>query len=649
MNKTMKQFFKNNINFFVYLTFATVLELTSLFVMTKNLFLISPWLSLSIIGIIFSIHNLLKRRSFKNTFLTVCLCLQSIICLFCVILYENTGTLFDFSMLNLVSETTKFMGTTSINYPFIIFLFLFILFFTLLTSYLNRYSDKYYRCSFSLITSSICLFVFIISHISIIVIQNKNSEEKFMNSLYVDSNSKYVNLGGTGNFINELYKMSFFNNYNDLSVNEIEEYIYKDINTPSLHFGVSEGNNLVTILVESLEWFAFISDPTIYPNGANLNEETLDILYPNLRKFYNMSVVMENHYSQDKTDISEDEALLGIYPNSAYINYGFPTNNLMSSIANSIKLIDNDATTSFFHNNEKDFYNRINISKNLGYDNLYFIDDMTRYGVTNYMNPSSLSTSTEMNLDSEMLEKMKDKMFLTDKRFVTHITSLSMHGNYVYRANMKKWYDKLNTLNIHIENEYLKNYLVYVMDFDCALGIMLDDLQEKNLLENTTIVMFSDHNTYLSELTYYVKNIDRTEYSKSNYNELFRVPLMIYDSNFGHQTVNKFTTTYDITPTILDLFGINYYSNLYYGNAIFSDNESVLYSRAFDIFITDRLYFSNINNILYRKKSTTDEYIHAVEGKSLNLLKKIYYINHIFSYDLFKDPSVYTSNFLSIN
>ena len=89
--------------------------------------------------------------------------------------------------------------------------------------------------------------------------------------------------------------------------------------------------------------------------------------------------------------------------------------------------------TGFFHNNEEWFYNRQNIARNMGYDTLYFIDDMANYGVTNYMDSSNNTPFTQMNLDSEMIGKMKDEMFLTDQRFVTHITTISTHGNYVYR------------------------------------------------------------------------------------------------------------------------------------------------------------------------------------------------------------------------
>ena len=644
----MKQFLKNNINFFLYLFFAIVLELSSLFVMTGNLFIKYPFIGLSIIGILFAIVNFCKSRTAKNSIITVFFIIQCVINIFCVILFENTGTLFDFSMIYVAEEGTTFLNAIDLNTLYLFYVLLLLAVFILATSLLNKYIDKYYRCKLSVITSSICLVVFLTTHIASVIVTDSFNEDKFINSIYKDTGDKYTSLGGSANFINELYKMAFFNNYNDLSKTEIENYIYEETNTPTEMFEISKDNNLVTILAESFEWISFISNSEIYPNGANLSEEKLDALYPNLRAFYNMSVIMNNHYSQNKTDISEDEALMGAYPSSDYISYIYPNNTYSTSIANSIKMIDNSVSNNFFHNNVKGYYNRDQVAKSLGYDNLYFIEEMVEEGVHDYMSEAGLG-GLNMNLDTEMVEKMKDYMFPTDKRFNTHITSISMHGNYEYRKNMQRWLDKMEDLEVTIENDNLRNYMAAVMEFDCAIGLIIEDLENKNLLDNTTIVIFSDHNTYLSSLTYYVKDTSSLDYHKENYNQLYRVPLMIYDPNIPHQIVNKFTTTYDIVPTILDMFGINYYTNLYYGNSIFSEEESILYSKAFVVFIADGLYFSNINNILYKKDGVTGEYIKEIEEKGKALLKKIYYTNHIFNYNYFKNNNVYIQKFNSLN
>lgn len=641
----MKQFLKNNLLFICFIVFSILLESVSLLIITGSLLIKSPLLSFLIFLFLGTIYNLISNIKTKKIFLTVFSSLHLLINLFCVILFESTGTLFDFSMLQLASETTQFIDAISINYFFIIFSALLFVIYIVASSYLTKYMDTYYKIPYQTLMCCILLFVSLISQISIIAYTNYISEERFLNTLYEDSNDNYSNLGISANFVNEISKMIFFNNYDQLSYEEIENYIYEEINTKSEYFGISKNNNLVTILVESFEWFSFISDPSVYPNGMNLNNEKLDALFPNLRNFYNESIVMNNHYAQNKTDISEDEALLGVYPNSAYINYNFSDTVSPSSIANLLKLQDENISNNFFHANEKNYYNRGQVVSSIGYENLYFLEDMQEKGLHNYIEGDSSCVNC-MNLDSHTVELMKDEMFPTNSRFNTHFTTISMHGNYTQRRNMQRWHDKLEQLGVTIDNYYLKNYLAAVMEFDHALGLIIEDLTQKDLLSTTTIVLFSDHNTYLSNLTYQVKDIQLNDYSNENYINLYKVPLMIYDDNIGHKVIDKFTTTYDITPTILDLFGINYYSNLYYGNSIFNAEESILYSKAYNIFIANGLLYSNINNILYKDKNISTDYIKEIENKSLKLLKKIYYINHIYEYNFFKNPNNY-ENYLT--
>ena len=633
----MKQFLKNNYIFFAYAILSIILELSSLFVISGSIIVRQPWLSLLSFIVVFSIYNLIASLKYKKALINCVFIIQFVINLFCVILFENTGTVFDFSMLELATETGEFITTISFNYLYIAYIVLIFSVYLIASSLLSKFYDDSFRWPYRKIT---CWFLLIISLVSQSCITYYNSlitEKGFINNLYKSTNEKYSNLGITSSFSNELIKMLFFNNYNDLSYKEIEEFIYKETSTPTEYFGVSEGNNLVTILVESFEWFAFTSDTTLYPNGANLSEDKLDALFPNLRAFYNNSIVMNNHHSQNKTDISENESLLGMHPNSGYISYGFPRTTISSSLANLLKMQDTNISNSYFHSNYKEFYNRENVISYFGYENTYFLEEMVKEGHTNYLNEAT----PYMNLDSETVEVMKDFMFPTDKRFNTHFTTISMHGDYEYNKNLQRWYDKMETLDVTINNDDLKNYLAAVMEFDCALGLIIEDLTKKGLLENTTIALFADHNAYMEKLTYFVKGMERDDYNKENYTELFRVPFMIYDDNIGHKVINKFTTTTDIVPTLLDLFGINYFLNLYSGNSIFSDEVSILYSKAFFVFVYDGLFYSNINKILFKRNDITDTDIKEAEEKSLSILKKIYYFNHIFEYDYFKNEANY--------
>jgi len=645
----MKRFLKNNLVYFSHFLLSIFLELSTIIILTNSIMIREPWLLLSISTALFFIYNLISNVKAKNILLNSIFIIQIIINIFCVILFENTGTLFDFSMIQLATESTDFLSTITINWWYIVFVFLLLTVYLILEIWLSKYIDKSHKFKYQNLICSILLGSTIIGQGAIIYFTNYINEERFVNSIYKDVNDKYANYGASGNFLNEIAKMLFFNNYNKLSYQEIDEFIYSEVSTPSSIHGISKDNNLITILVESFEWFSFVSDANAYPKGANLTEEQLDELYPNLRAFYNSSMVMNNHYSQNKTDISEDEAFLSSYPSSAYLSYKFPKNSYPYSTVNMLKSQDSSLTTSFFHSNIGSYYNREKVNKSMGFDNAYFVEEMEEKGYTNYVKLYGLGANGSMNMDSEMFEIMKDEMFKENERFYTHITTFTMHGNYIYRFNMQKHLDKMANIGVTIKNDYLRNYMAAVMDFDAAIGIMMEDLRSKNLLDNTTILLYSDHNTYMSELTYQVKNITVNNYNEENYIELYRVPFMLYDNNLDHQIINKFTTTSDIAPTILDLFGINYYTNLYYGNSIFSDNESILYSKAFDIFISDGMFYRNINNILFKREDITNNDIKQAEEKSLEIMKKIYYINHIFDYNYFNNEENYNKYINKIN
>lgn len=645
----MKQFLKNNLVYISHFIISVILEISTIILLTNSIMIREPWLLLSISLALFIIYNLITSVKAKNILITSVFVIQLIINVFCVILFDNTGTLFDFSMIYLATESTDFLSTIAINYWYIGYLIVLIIIYLLSVWKLSKYIDPSFKFNRQKTICSILLGCTLLSQGAILYFSDRISEKNFINSLYKDTNDKYANFGSSGNFLNEITKLLFFNNYNQLSSSQIESFIYEEVSEPTNNFAVSSGNNLITILVESFEWFAFVNNSEAYPNGANLSDEQLDSLYPNLRAFYNKSLVMNNHYSQNKTDISEDESLLGSYPSSAYVSYQFPNNNFATSIVNMLKVQDETITTKFFHPNIKTYYNREKVNKSLGFDQAYFVEDMEKKGYTNYMEIYGLGTGGSMNLDSEMFNLMKDEMFPTEERFYTHITTISMHGHYIYRHNMKKRLDKMTSLGINIENEYLRNYMAAVMDFDEAIGIMMQDLNDKGLLDTTTIVIYSDHNTYMSDLTYQVKGHKAGKYSDKNYTELYRVPLMIYDNNFSHQIINKFTTTHDIAPTILDIFGINYYTNLYFGHSLFDEEESVLYSKAFDIFIADGLFYRNINNILFKRSDITKDDIKNAEEKSLEVLKKIYYTNHIFEYNYFNKKDNHQKFLTNIN
>lgn len=638
----MLKFLKNNYPIVCYIVISIFTELLGIIALGFGFGITSPWLLLTLIGIGCSILFLIKNNTARFYTSAAFLLVQGVCCIFCIVLYEMTGTLFDFGMFNLRNDAMGILESIPLNFLFIFtYLVVFILYWIFGKRFLIKIEKPKKSKLWYYIPSACIVFFMCLNGTTAYLTNYKVNNADYVSRLYSDGKGNYKSYGMSANFVNELYRGFFFNKVKLGDVDELEDFIYQEVSTPTSNYGISEGNNVVTILVESMEWFSFIQDSSLYPNGhSGLTEEQLDYLFPNLRSFYNNGVVLNNFYAREKTDISENLSIIGSYPTNAYINYDFPNNTIPFSLPNILKTLDEDIVQNSFHNGFKNYYNRNTEHKSLGFESFTAAEDLYKMGMTNW------ASKGNRNLDSEMINAAKDEMFPTDKRFNTYITSITMHGMYYERDNLKKWYEKIDSINAIPKSDdenhnNFRNYVAAVMEFDCALGLIIEDLDNKGLLEKTTITIFGDHNTYYQGLSNYVKDI--YGYKDDNYTNLYRVPCIIYDNNLSHQIIDKFTTTTDIVPTLLDLLGISYYSNLYFGHSVFSETESILYSRAYNIFLDKELYFNSLNSIHYKSKKVDSSYLKEIENKAKTLLTKLEHIDRIFYHDVFSNEDRYNT------
>jgi arylsulfatase A-like enzyme len=101
-------------------------------------------------------------------------------------------------------------------------------------------------------------------------------------------------------------------------------------------------------------------------------------------------------------------------------------------------------------------------------------------------------------------------------------------------------------------------------------------------------VLFADHNCYYSNLGYDIKQVKEF----SNTSEIYNIPFAIYNKKLAKGKVDTFCTTFDIYPTICDLYGMVFNKSLVQGNSVFSTdiNNSVFVSNISGIF--DDKYFT---------------------------------------------------------
>ena len=95
---------------------------------------------------------------------------------------------------------------------------------------------------------------------------------------------------------------------------------------------------------------------------------------------------------------------------------------------------------------------------------------------------------------------------------------------------------------------------------DYMMELLLKSLKEKKLLNDTIIVVFTDHYLYTLE--------DKTildRYKNTSNNLINNTPWFIWSNDSKKTKINKVTSQLNILPTILNLYGISYNSNNYIG------------------------------------------------------------------------------------
>ncbi|MDE7165264.1 MAG: sulfatase-like hydrolase/transferase [Clostridiales bacterium] len=651
VGKALLHFIKTNYLMVAYIFASVLIELTGVAVTAGKFYMTSPWLFLSFIAIACLISQYLPGHKSRYAYFMCLLIINFILDFVFIVIFDSTGgTIFDYAMLSLRRDAMIIVEIIPMSFTFVFVSVLIIsLYGTLGFMFTKRMPQPNVALAAKITTAALAALV-LCGNIMLSYFGNTNYNSNDLNyKLYQTETGTYSNKGIVGNFYNELVRGLWFSDIDVGDTQELHDFIYRKQTEPTPLTGKASGYNVVTILCESFEWFTFLYDADKYPNGfARVVNPTdtrtedeikaaLHKLYPNMYRFYesNSTVILNNSHSLEKTDISENKSILGNYPLlSNYVNYGYPENSLPYSMPNVLKTLFGVESNSF-HNGTKTFYNRnVHHVNALGFKSYTSGEDI-------YEEYDSDGLG-EYNLDSVMFDNCKEQMFPADRRFNTYITTITQHGQYAERENLKDNYAALDELGIlpYIEDDEDANALRYYcaagMDTDKAIGVMLDYLEENHIADRTLITLFGDHNAYYQGISNYAKNIYFS--NTPNYTDLYRVPVMIKVGNqdLGRPVINKFTCVCDIYPTILDLLGVTMFSNLNYGVSAFSPDTSILWSRAYEKFLTDKIYFNSLSNIIYMSPDADEAYLKEVEQKAKTLLDKISHVNRIFASDYFK-------------
>ncbi len=417
-------------------------------------------------------------------------------------------------------------------------------------------------------------------------------------------------------------------------------------------------NNLIIVMMESLEWFAF-GDGTYDPNLNNLSDELTPNVYEviygkdNTKGTADDSLVASNFFAKSKTNVSEGFAILGNYPVGKLFRdiTGKKYNESLGAFNYSLPHIlkKEGYITSYVHTNEISYYHRSSTHYNLGFD--YVIGkDMLRDENGNKIYTGSDLSWNHWNNEADVVEDAMEYIVPEgDTPFMTMYLNVSTHGPYdnkhnkdydrykyyvmygpkncefnsslgIYELksgvsatadNYSTWYKNVVD-NDNFSNSFKKELLNWqcgVIGLDESIGLILDELEAQGKYDTTDILLYSDHNAYYDNMSLKIKGLPESEvYGVENNTIPFVLSSPGLKTKCGGQYVlnDRFCSAYDIIPTILDLYGISFNENLYLGNSLFNPIGDI-YSLGDKTEINDMVvYYSNTGGLYSKNMYTFD-------------------------------------------
>lgn len=329
--------------------------------------------------------------------------------------------------------------------------------------------------------------------------------------------------------------------------------------------GISKNSNVIVLQLESIQ--EFVINKTI--NGEQIT--------PNLNKFLreNIEISNMNMQSYSTTADSEHSSITSIYPMENGMSYSkFYTN----TYDNLFEMFNSaNYTTSYMHGNEAKFWNRGNVYSKFGVQNIELKD---KFDDTEYIN----GFMSDEVLYRQGVGKIKNYQ----NPFMSFIVSASSHTPFELEGLQDR-----NKVRIDVgkyKGTYFGNYLEAVNYADYAFGVLLEKLKQEGLYEDTTILVFGDHNginMYNEEMLEFLKqyNPDLTDVDiKLNYTKVacgLKIP------GVPHIKIEKPVSKLDIKPTLAYLCDLEDKFSL--GTNMFGSKEFVSLNN--ERIITNRYYY----------------------------------------------------------
>lgn len=280
-----------------------------------------------------------------------------------------------------------------------------------------------------------------------------------------------------------------------------------------------------------------------------------------------------------------------------------------------------------YHNGTPTFYDR-----NITHINLGYPDGFMALG-------NGMEKLVDPNAPYSDISMMKGVLptYLDRQPFNLYFMSSSGHSPYNQNNSFgRRNYSKVENLDC---SEAIKCYFSTQIEFDLAMEATLQMLEEKGILNDTVIVICSDHFPYGLDDSSTGGGENLMElYGQDNISDLFvrdHNALIIWSGCLEEMdpiVVSDPVESMDILPTLLNLFGIAYDSRLLPGRDVFSDAEPLVYMPTY-AWKTDKGIYQNGTFTPNEGVTVDEEYINRMKAM---VSDKITYSKGVLNYDYYR-------------
>ena len=198
----------------------------------------------------------------------------------------------------------------------------------------------------------------------------------------------------------------------------------------------------------------------------------------------------------------------------------------------------------------------------------------------------------------------------------------------------KAFFKKVKATAPYLEGIELGNYIKSAHYADEAIGEFIELLRENDLLKDTVIIFYGDHESRIAKSEFvrlynYVPEEDDIldeedpkykTMENYNYNLLKNTPLIIWS---GEEKYEKVITDvmgmYDILPTVANMFGFE--AKYALGNDIFSSNEKIVVFPNGNV-LTNKIYYNALKEeyVAFENTVIDSDYIERINEYASEIL-----------------------------